>query len=93
MKYFDWNQDKNQRLKDERDVCFDDVVDAITSGKTLDVFNHPNQKKYAGQRVAIVEIRNYAYFVAYIEDEKKIFLKTVYPSRDATKKYLIKKEK
>lgn len=93
MKYFDWNKEKNQRLKEERDICFEDVVDAISEGKVLDTFNHPNQKKYPGQKVYIVEVRGYAYFVAHVEDREKVFLKTIYPSREATKKYLLKKGK
>lgn len=90
MKYVDWNKDKNEKLKEERDISFEEVSEAITSKKTLDAFDHPNQKKYPGQKVVVVEIRNYAYFVAYVEDEKKIFLKTVYPDRELTKKYLKK---
>lgn len=93
MKYFDWDKEKSLRLTEERDVSFEDVVEAISEGKILDTFNHPNQKKYPGQKVYVVEIRNYAYFVAYVEDEEKKFLKTVYPSRDATKKYLLKSKK
>ena len=80
-------------LAEERDISFEDVVEAISEGKVLDTFNHPNQKKYPGQKVYIVEIRNYAYFVAYVEDKEKIFLKTIYPSRDATRKYLLKSKK
>lgn len=90
MKYFDWNQKKNELLKIEREVCFEDVVDAISQGKVLDAFQHPNQRKYPNQKVYVVEIRGYAYFVAYVEDNEKKFLKTIYPSREATKKYLVK---
>ena len=90
MKYFDWNREKNELLKVEREISFEEVVDAITGGKVLDAFEHPNQTRYPGQKVMIVEIKNYAFFVAYVEDEKKIFLKTIYPSREATRKYLKK---
>lgn len=88
MKYFDWNRDKNVLLKKTRDVSFEQVVDAIFNNQVLDNFNHPNQKKYPNQKVYVVEIAEYAYFVPYIEDKEKIFLKTIYPSHDATKKYI-----
>lgn len=92
MKYFDWNKEKNEKLKEDREICFEEVLEAVTGGKILDSFDHPNQKKYPNQKIVIVEIRNYVYIVPYIEDGVKIFLKTVYPSRDATKKYLINKK-
>jgi hypothetical protein len=90
MKYFDWSKEKNKRLKEERDIGFEEVSEAIIDKKILDAFEHPNQAKYPNQKVFVLEIRDYAYFVAYIEDEEKIFLKTVYPDRDLTKKYLKK---
>ena len=90
MKYFDWNREKNERLKEERDISFEEVSEAIIDQKILDAFEHPNQARYPNQKVFVLEIRDYAYFVAYIEDEEKIFLKTVYPDRDLTKKYLKK---
>ena len=90
MKYFDWNEDKNRLLKIEREVSFEDVLLAIESGNLLDVIEHPKKKRYPGQRIFIVNINNYAYLVPFVEDEKKIFLKTIIPSRKATKKYIIK---
>ena len=53
---------------------------------------HPNKQKYPNQRIFIVEVRDYAYIVPFVEDEEKYFLKTIYPSREATKKYLNKEE-
>ena len=92
-KYFDWNKEKNEILKKERDISFEQVVDAINQGNILDTFGHPDQKKYKGQKVYVIEIKSYAYFVPYVEDSEKKFLKTIYPSRDATKKYLVKTKK
>lgn len=91
MKYFDWDEEKDQRLEIERDVCFEDIEIAIEEGRVLDDVDHPNKKRYPNQRMLIVEIEKYAYFVPYVEDEEKIFFKTVIPSRKATKKYLIDK--
>ena len=90
MKYFDWDERKNQKLKRERDIGFEDVVIVIDEGRllvTLDHSKRPNQKIY------IVNVGGYAYMVPFIEDEEKRFLKTIYPSRKMTKKYIIRKEK
>lgn len=88
MKCYDWNESKNDKLRDERDVCFEDVVVAINEGKLYDVLTHPNPAKYPKQRFYIVRIQEYIYVVPFVEDEVKIFLKTIYPSRKLTKKYL-----
>ena len=89
MRYFDWSSEKNDRLKQERDVIFEDVLIAIDDGRLLDVISHKDTKKYPHQHVLVVAIRGYVYLVPYVEDDEKIFLKTIIPSRKATKKYLI----
>jgi uncharacterized DUF497 family protein len=88
MKYFSWNQEKNELLKNEREISFEDVVFYIEQGFLLDVLEHPNQEKYKGQRIFIVQIDEYVYLIPFLEDEREIFLKTIIPSRKATKKYL-----
>ncbi|EDK72417.1 conserved hypothetical protein, partial [candidate division TM7 genomosp. GTL1] len=88
VKYYDWSEAKNNKLKTERDICFEDVLTAIDAGKILDDIKHPNVLRYIAQRVLIIEIAEYVYIVPYVEDEIKIFLKTIIPSRKATKKYL-----
>lgn len=93
MKYFDWNEEKNKLLKLERDVGFEDVTTAINSGELLDIITHPNQKKYPSQKMFVVNIGNYVYLVPFVEDSKKYFLKTIFPSRKMTKKYLIKRRR
>jgi len=93
VKYFDWDEEKNAFLKALREISFEDVQTAIEEGRVLDEFEHPNKKRYPNQRIFIVEIDNYAYYVPYVEDEEKIFLKTIFPSRKATKKYLYGGEK
>jgi uncharacterized DUF497 family protein len=89
MKYFDWNSLKNEKLKRERGVCFEDVVLLIEAGKLLDIVSHKNKDKSPKQNIFILKIDEYVYLVPYVEDEEKIFLKTIIPSRKATKKYLI----
>ena len=91
MKYFDWNVEKNIQLVEERDVGFEYVIIAIEEGRLLDILRHPDSKKYPNQKIFVVEINQYAYLVPFVEDDQKIFLKTIIPSRKATKKYLINK--
>lgn len=88
--YFDWNEEKNKILKLEREVGFEDVLLAIEAGNLLDIIEHPQKTRYPRQRIFIVNINNYAYLVPFIENREKIFLKTIVPSRSATKKYIIK---
>lgn len=88
MKHYSWNNEKNRRLKTERNVSFEEVVFYIERGQLLDIVEHPNQKKYKGQRIFIVNINDYAYLVPFVETEREVFLKTIIPSRKATKKYL-----
>ena len=88
MKYFIWNIDKNEQLKKERDVSFEQIVIQIEEGKLHDILEHPNQNKYRDQKIFVVELNEYIHLVPFIEDEEYIFLKTIIPSRKATKKYL-----
>ena len=88
MKHFSWNNQKNRQLKTERGVSFEEVVFCIERGQLLDIVEHPNQERYRGQRIFVVNIREYAYLVPFVETEREIFLKTVIPSRKATKNYL-----
>lgn len=92
MKYFDWDAGKNALLKSKRDVCFEDVQRAIEEGELLDTTDHPNKIKYPNQRIFVVRIKAYVYLVPFVEDEQKVFLKTMFPSRKATKKYLLKRK-
>ncbi|MGC1177177.1 MAG: DUF4258 domain-containing protein [Candidatus Saccharimonadales bacterium] len=93
MKYFDWNEIKNTYLKAERGIGLEDVQAAIEEGKTLADIDHPQQSCYPNQRVFVVEFGDYVYIVPYVEDEAKIFLKTIYPSRKMAKKYMNKRSK
>jgi len=88
MKIIRWNNEKNERLFQERGVCFEQVALIFVLNKTLDVVEHPNPQRYPGQKMAIVEIDGYAHLVPYVENDDEIFLKTIIPSRAATQKYL-----
>lgn len=87
MKRITWNSEKNQFLIAERGISFEAVLFAIQSGALLDDVVHPNLDKYANQKMFVIEIANYAYLVPYVETTEEIFLKTIIPSRKATKKY------
>ncbi len=88
MKYFAWNHEKNAQLIEERDISFERVIYHIQNEGLLDVIKHPNSSKYPNQRMFIVNINNYAYLVPYVENDTEIFLKTIIPSRKATRKYI-----
>jgi len=88
MKHFRWSAGKNDSLNAERGVSFESIVVAIESGGLLDILAHPNQAKYPRQRILVVACDNYAYLVPFVEEEDYFFLKTVIPSRKATRDYL-----
>lgn len=88
MKLFEWNEDKNDWLKRERGISFEDVDSAAEEGRVLDIIDHPNKKKYPHQKVFVVRIGARAYAVPYVESEAVYFLKTMYPSRKYTRRYL-----
>jgi uncharacterized DUF497 family protein len=88
MKPINWNPDKNRQLIEERGISFEDVVFYLQQGALLDDLEHPNDDKYPNQRIFVLSIDGYVHLVPYIEDQNEIFLKTVIPSRKATKQYL-----
>ena len=88
MKYFTWDDAKNETLKAERGVGFEEIVFHIERGDLLDTVEHPNQDRYGGQRIFVVRRQDYVYLVPFVEDDTSVFLKTIIPSRKATKQYL-----
>ena len=79
MKIFDWNEEKNQHLKATRNVSFEDVITALENNQLLDILD--GKGKYAHQKQYIVSMKDYAYTVPYVENDKSIFLKTIFPNR------------
>ncbi len=75
MKYFDWDYAKNAKLRAERGIGFEDVVFHIERGDLLDILEHPNPDRYAGQRIFVVRREGYVYLVPFVEDEHTVFLK------------------
>lgn len=88
MMLFDWSDEKNEWLRRERGVAFEDVVYHLTHGGLLDTIEHPNQKQYPNQRMFIVNVEGYACIIPFVENEKVVFMKTIIPSRKMTKLYL-----
>lgn len=87
MKNYAWSPEKNEWLKHERGVSFEDVVFHIQAGDAVDIFEHPDQRRYPGQLILVVLIEGYAYLVPFVESDDEIFLKRIIPSRKATKRY------
>lgn len=90
MKPFRWNHDKNEVLKAERSISFEKIVLAIEADGLLDVLGHPNSEKYPNQSVFVVALGGYVYLMPYVEEPDYYFLKTVIPSRKATRDYLLR---
>ncbi|MCG2725266.1 MAG: BrnT family toxin, partial [Elusimicrobia bacterium] len=82
------DDNKNKKLKNERGISFEEAVFYMANDRILDIIPHPKQNKYPCQKMFIVDIDDYAYLIPFIEKKEMIFLKTIIPSRKATKKYL-----
>jgi len=88
MKVYSWSPEKNELLQKERGVSFEEIVLNIQLGNEVAIYDHPNTKKYPNQKISVVLIEDYAYLVPYVEEKDQIFLKTIIPSRKATKQYV-----
>ena len=88
MKAVRWGGEKNEWLKANRNVGFELVAFKIAAGEVLDIVEHRNKDRYPNQRIFVLEIEGYAYLVPFVETEAEIFLKTIIPNRQATKRYL-----
>ncbi len=86
-KTYNWNAEKNQRLVQTRGISFERIVFEISLGNEVAVVMHPNQDKYPGQMISVVAVDDYIYLVPFIETETEIFLKTIIPSRKATRQF------
>jgi len=87
MKSYKWNTEKNKLLSETRNISFEEIVLAISQDKIIEVYDHPDQGKYPGQKIFEIEFNEYIYLVPYKENENEYFLKTIIPSRKATKKH------
>ncbi|MBU1153780.1 BrnT family toxin [bacterium] len=86
MKY-EWNSEKNEWLKEERNISFEQIIFHLLQGDLWKVADHPEQEKYPRQKIYFVLMDNYIYLVPYVKEGEQVFLKTIIPSRKATKDY------
>nr|VFK38506.1 MAG: Ribonuclease toxin, BrnT, of type II toxin-antitoxin system [Candidatus Kentron sp. SD]VFK44822.1 MAG: Ribonuclease toxin, BrnT, of type II toxin-antitoxin system [Candidatus Kentron sp. SD] len=82
-----WNPSKNDLLKRQRGITFEEVMFHMQADDIIETFDHPNQERYPGQRIHAIAIKNYVYLVPFVESENEVFLKTIIPSRKAAKQY------
>jgi uncharacterized DUF497 family protein len=87
---YDWSEQKNRQLKKQREISFEEIVLCIQEGRIVTVLEHPNRNKYPNQQLYLIDYRKQIYVVPFVinKEEQVIFLKTIYPSRHYTKKYL-----
>ncbi len=85
MKTYDFDPEKNQWLKEERGIGFEEIIALIEEGRIMEVRNHHNPERYPGQRVYVVDGGEYVYLVPHVAKPGGVFLKTLYASRKATK--------
>ena len=88
MKPFRWSSEKNEQLRLNRGMSFELMVVAIEAGGLLDILAHPNPARYPRQRVQLVAHDGYVHLVPFVDAGDHYFLKTVIPSRKATRDYL-----
>lgn len=85
---FDWGPTKNAELRARHGFGFERVLVALADGMLLDERTHPNKERYGHQRQLVVLIDDYAWVVPFVSDGERVFLKTLFPSRQATREYL-----
>ena len=90
MARIQWDPDKNAHLQRERGVSFEEVLVALDTDQVLADIPYPNPQRYPNQRLLIVNINDYAYEVPYVPTADGYFLRTIFPSRKATRRYLRK---
>ena len=86
MKY-DWDSNKNEWLKRERNISFEQIIFHLSRGDVWKLADHPDQENYPGQKIYFVIVEDYIYLVPHVIEKDSVFLKTIIPSRKATKAY------
>lgn len=85
---FDWSTEENRRFIEQRGISFEFVVSCIEQGGLVSVLEHPNQDRYPGQMIYVVEFEEYIHLVPFVtQTDGTRFLKTIIPSRKATRTY------
>lgn len=86
MEDFRWNEHKNEKLKRERGVSFELVLEEIGAGRLIDVITSPG-RGHEAQKAYVVDLNGYVHYVPFKKMEDHIFLKTIIPARKLHKKY------
>ncbi len=89
MNGFDWSDEKNEWLRRNRGLCFEDGLVCIQNGGILDVIRHPDRERYPKQSIIVLNVEGYVWLVPYVKSRGVRFLKTIIPSRKATREYLL----
>jgi hypothetical protein len=84
---FEWDPEKNERLRAERGISFEEIVFHLGEGKLWKIESHYNQEVYPNQQIFFIPVGDYVYLVPFVENEGTYFLKTAFPSRKATKEF------
>ena len=84
---FEWDPEKNEWLKENRGLSFEEIIFHLSKGDLWKVADHPDQEKYPGQKLYFVVVNSYIYIVPVVKEEEYILLKTIIPSRKATRDY------
>ena len=90
---FEWDSEKNEWLKKERGISFERIIFHLSQGNLWKIADHPDPERYPGQKIYFVIVENYIYMVPHVKEKNQIFLKTIIPSRKATRDYEKEKEK
>ncbi|MDF3047546.1 MAG: toxin [Candidatus Midichloriaceae bacterium] len=88
MYKFNYDSEKDKKLKQERGLSFDEIIALIESDKLLDILEHPNKENYPGQKIYILDVEDYIWLVPFVKRGEEIYLKTAFPSRKYTKQYM-----
>lgn len=88
MSEFDWSDEKSESLEETRGICFEDIVVHVQNGCVIEIIKHPNKERYPNQNMMVLDVEGYIYIVPYVKSKGVRFLKTIIPSRKATREYL-----
>jgi uncharacterized DUF497 family protein len=86
-----FSAEKNTWLIEKRGISFEQIIAVLEMKGAIDIIEHHNEKQYPNQKIYVIELCDYIYLVPFVEEgDNKIFLKTAFPNRKATKQYLTK---
>lgn len=88
MKSIKFNEEKDEWLKKNRNVGFEDIRKALEGDGLVKKINNPNKKKYPKQKLFLIKLKDYIFMVPFVEESEYFFLKTIIPSRKYTKQFL-----